>query len=71
MDAKLIVSKEDVAKHGMEDMLFQLSKIVHSETSTWIFIPADNLRAMMCMLEEQRISYGIESEQEFIRERLQ
>jgi hypothetical protein len=70
MNAKLIVRKEDVAKRGLEEELFRLAKIIYSDTSTWIFVPADNLQEMMRMLEDQRISYGIESEQEFIRERL-
>jgi hypothetical protein len=70
MEAKVIVRKDAVTRHGLEEELFRLSKIIHDEATTWVLIPAGNLSELMRTLEAHRISYGIESEQEFTRERL-
>ncbi|MES2731772.1 MAG: hypothetical protein V4714_08490 [Bacteroidota bacterium] len=67
MEARLIVRKEDIAKHKLEEQIFQLAKVIREEPSTWVLIPAENMQTLMLLLEEKHISYGIESEQEFIR----
>ena len=67
---KVIVRKEDVVRHGVEEALFLLAKIIHSEPGTWAFIPANNLSAVIRTLEGHRIPYEMESNHELSRERM-
>ena len=69
MEPKVIVSKKDLERHGLEEQIRQLAKVIQADFNLWVLLPATNLQQLTQTLEEKRISYGIESDYDYFRER--